>query len=148
MTTNRILVKQEDERVRFLAKVKKHNANTSIQTTHFLKKCAIIKSESSNSSGKEIDNPFKRGALTFDDYNYKMFNPFILVKNSGETRKQIMKLTEINLKQIGKVDIQTDQVIEDDAVASEALELQEEKRAGTEERHSRVFFTKKDIIKI
>ncbi len=34
-----------------------------------------------------------------------------------------MKLTEINLKQIGKVDIQADQVIEDDAVASEASEL-------------------------
>ena len=26
------------------------------------------------------DNPFKRGSMKFDDFNYKVYNPYILVK--------------------------------------------------------------------
>jgi hypothetical protein len=43
-----------------------------VQTTHFLKKCALDE--------ETLTNPFKRGALTFEDYNYSMYNPYILVK--------------------------------------------------------------------
>jgi len=27
-----------------------------------------------------MQDPFKRGSLTFEDYNYAVYNPFILVK--------------------------------------------------------------------
>jgi hypothetical protein len=54
---------------------KRLHADTAIQTTHFLKKCAM-------SSQHESVGAFTRGALTFEDYNYSMYNPYILLENS------------------------------------------------------------------
>ena len=34
------------------------------------------------------DHPFKRGVMTFEDFNYEVFNPFILVQ-AGEKLNQI-----------------------------------------------------------
>ena len=78
---------EEDQR---LSKIeisqKKLFADTLVQTTHFLKKCAInIEEEESEDEDDEkfeekvltsksnipsISHPFKRGAMTFEDYNY------------------------------------------------------------------------------
>jgi len=32
-------------------------------------------------------HPFKRGAMTFEDYNYSLFNPFILVENGIKEKR-------------------------------------------------------------
>lgn len=56
-----------------------------VQTTHFLKKCAILNDEDEGGSGS-LQNPFKRGALTFEDYNYAMYNPYILIDKDGKKR--------------------------------------------------------------
>lgn len=56
------------------------HSDCQVQTAHFLKKCAILKDEDEPQLGK---NPFKRGALTFEDFNYKMVNPHILKDTSG-----------------------------------------------------------------
>ena len=47
-----------------------------IRTTHLLKKCSV-RTHSTDS------NPFKRGALTFEDFNYSGHNPYILLKRSN-----------------------------------------------------------------
>lgn len=35
------------------------------------------------------NNPFKRGALTFEDYNYKMYNPYILVNDIDSSAEMV-----------------------------------------------------------
>ncbi len=38
------------------------------------------------SQRKSINShPFKRGAMAFEDYNYSLFNPYILVENGENT---------------------------------------------------------------
>ena len=32
------------------------------------------------------ENPFKRGSMKFDDYNYEMYNPYILVEEDKRGR--------------------------------------------------------------
>lgn len=64
-------------------------------TALFLKKCVKVpkvklKEQRDNTEDfersrilKQVDkmrqNPFKRGAMRFEDYNYNMYNPYILV---------------------------------------------------------------------
>lgn len=54
-------------------------ADTAIKTTHFMKRCVIVdKDEDKRSSAS---NPFKRGIMGFEDFNYSMFNPYVLVED-------------------------------------------------------------------
>lgn len=41
-------------------------------------------------------NPFMRGVMEFDDYNYKQFNPYILLKE-GDIERQKKKPSETNV---------------------------------------------------
>ena len=41
-------------------------------------------------------NPFMRGVMEFDDYNYKQFNPYILLKE-GDIDRQKKKPSETNV---------------------------------------------------
>ena len=33
------------------------------------------------------ENPFKRGSMKFDDFNYEVYNPYILVEERPEEKK-------------------------------------------------------------
>ena len=46
---------------------KKLAANSVIQTTHFMKKCVILNKDDSCNTP---NNPFKRGIMNFEDFNY------------------------------------------------------------------------------
>lgn len=91
MSNNPERVDQESYRINQISNQKKLHANTVVQTTHFLKKCVIQPlnavsnnydefGENTQNDGESRHHPFKRGAMTFEDYNYSLFNPYILVE--------------------------------------------------------------------
>lgn len=38
---------------------------------------------------KVLQHPFKRGAMGFEDYNYSLYNPYILVENKDKEVLQV-----------------------------------------------------------
>lgn len=71
--TQHLDIDSEDERLKKLQKFKP--LVNPIQTAHFLKKCVIMSSDE-----EHPQRPFKRGAMQFEDFNYAVFNPHILVQ--------------------------------------------------------------------
>ena len=58
-----------------------------VTTTHFLKKCVLMPTRQTEAEERVYqENPFKRGSMKFDDYNYEMFNPYILVQEEKKYR--------------------------------------------------------------
>lgn len=47
-----------------------------MQTTHLLKKCVLVP----KNQLQRADTAFKRGVMDFEDFNYDLFNPYILVR--------------------------------------------------------------------
>lgn len=77
----------EDKRISRIFLQKKSYADTLVQTTHMLKKCVVVpRAEMKNE--QLANSSFKRGAMQFEDYNYAMFNPYILL----ETREDELPL--------------------------------------------------------
>jgi hypothetical protein len=64
-------------------------SDTVVTTTHFLKKCIKVpKIEPTTDSQakrarvaveRQRIEPFKRGAMAFEDYNYEQYNKYILI---------------------------------------------------------------------
>jgi hypothetical protein len=69
-------------------------ADTAVTTTHFLKKCVRVPKlypetagSPDNLSKAEMEqaimiqqaNKFKRGAMHFEDYNYELYNKYVLI---------------------------------------------------------------------
>lgn len=56
-------------------------------TTHFLKRCIKIPKPPKDKTitlpniEKVKHDPFKRGIMRFEDYNYNMYNKYILIDN-------------------------------------------------------------------
>jgi hypothetical protein len=68
---------------------KKAFSETAVQTTHLLKKCIVqpvkdIYDQTQNTS-------FKRGVLQFDDFNYNMYNPYILIEKKLDIKADHVK---------------------------------------------------------
>ena len=82
---------EPDEELLRIQKIKdyrKLNADTVITTTHFLKKCVIVPNRATEQDERHNQmNPFARGSMKFDDFNYDQFNPYILVQeNKGKDK--------------------------------------------------------------
>ena len=61
------------ERIQKIKDYRKLHADTVVTTTHFLKKCVIVPNKPANEvEEKKLNkaNPFKRGSMQFDDFNY------------------------------------------------------------------------------
>lgn len=43
-------------------------------------------------SERQTSQPFTRGIMNFDDYNYKAFNPYVLVKEPTDPSEAINEL--------------------------------------------------------
>jgi len=59
-------------------------ADSMVQTTHLLKKSVMIPikyDDDGNVDEADAYNPFMRGVMEFDDYNYTMHNPYVLVED-------------------------------------------------------------------
>ena len=79
---------EEDyERIQKIKDYRKLNADTVLTTTHFLKKCLLVPTRQTEQEERTYqDNPFKRGSMKFDDFNYQMHNPYILVKEEKDKK--------------------------------------------------------------
>ena len=78
----RVDTEDEFDRVVRIKDYRKLNADTVVTTTHFLKKCIVVPNKQSDGEEKAIqDHPFKRGSMKFDDFNYQVYNPYILVED-------------------------------------------------------------------
>ena len=80
-------------------------ADTVIQTTHFLKKSIMIPiktdDEGHSSDHQNHYHPFMRGVMEFDDYNYKLYNPYVLLKEpDDENEKKRMARVDNMTKQM------------------------------------------------
>ena len=60
-------------------------ADSVVQTTHLLKKSVMIPinhdEEGQIEEVAHAYNPFMRGIMEFDDYNYAVHNPYVLVED-------------------------------------------------------------------
>ena len=60
------------QRIQRLKDFRKLNADTTVTTTHFLKKCVLMPGRQTEQEERYYqENPFKRGSMKFDDFNYK-----------------------------------------------------------------------------
>lgn len=69
----------EDKRISKIFLKKKSFADTVVQTTHMLKKCVVVPREEMKNEQLAFSS-FKRGVMQFEDYNYALFNPYILIE--------------------------------------------------------------------
>lgn len=75
---------QDQERLAKIKDFRKLHADTTINTTHFIKKAVMVPldldEEGQPQSPDNQQHPFMRGIMNFDDYNYKSFNDYVLVE--------------------------------------------------------------------
>ena len=86
-------------------------ADSIVQTTHLLKKSVMIPMKYDEDDNPiEIDayNPFMRGVMEFDDYNYAVHNPYVLVedpKHASPDRNKTLAPQAKPVTQPGDVDV-------------------------------------------
>lgn len=105
----------QQKRINKIHSKKRFYADTLVQTTHFLKKCAIIPPQRPQNDDEEGEtknyqmsksqiykHPFKRGALSFEDYNYDLHNPYVMIQNDEKCPETPVqeRLTEFRLEQL------------------------------------------------
>jgi len=111
------------ERIQRIKDYRKLFADTMVLTTHFLKKCVLVpfKHTKAAKAGTEskgyLDNPFKRGCMKFEDYNYSIINPYILIEdtnNSGPQQEGLVDLKSIAQKGPKLTEKQLEQNVSED----------------------------------
>ena len=75
----------EFDRIQKMKDFRKLYADSIVQTTHLLKKAVMIPIKYDDEGNQEevshAYNPFMRGVMEFDDYNYALHNPYVLVED-------------------------------------------------------------------
>jgi hypothetical protein len=82
-------IKAELERLGNLKEFRKLHADTTINTTHFIKKAVMVPFEIDEKGNEKVnethqEHPFMRGIMNFDDYNYKSFNDYVFLEEPTE----------------------------------------------------------------
>ena len=76
---------QEFDRIQKMKDFRKLYADSIVTTTHLLKKAVMIPIKYDEEGNQEevshAYNPFMRGVMEFDDYNYSVHNPYVLVED-------------------------------------------------------------------
>ena len=74
-------------RIQKMKEYRKLNADTVVTTTHFLKKCILVPTRQEEREEEALQkHPFKRGVMKFDDFNYEVYNPYILVQEVKQNK--------------------------------------------------------------
>ena len=75
-------------------------ADSTVQTTHLLKKSVMIPIKYDDEGNVEevahAYNPFMRGVMEFDDYNYTVHNPYVLVEDPKFLEQEAKNKTASN----------------------------------------------------
>lgn len=89
----------EFERIQKMKDFRKLYADSIVQTTHMLKKSVMVPIKYDEEGNQEdvghAYNPFMRGVMEFDDYNYAVHNPYVLVEDPKYAEEA--KLTKIDV---------------------------------------------------
>lgn len=101
-------------------------SDTHVSTAHMLKKCVIVPSKSLKKG--RANSSFKRGAMQFEDFNYDVFNPYILIDE--ETGDKDMRYEPKALEKSELKSICLPQYEHDELLATEKKNGQESSRAG------------------
>ena len=68
------------------------HVDSNINTTHFIKKSVMVPLKTDELGHpiepKNKNNPFMRGIMEFDDYNYSNLNDFILLEEPAMAEKR------------------------------------------------------------
>jgi len=87
----------ELERISKITDFKKGYADTVIQTTQLLKKSVIM--PGLQLKNQQITNSsFKRGIMSFDDYNYAAYNKYILIESKEKAMVDVDAMLTSNNK--------------------------------------------------
>lgn len=77
-------VAKDQQRINKIRDFRKLHADTVVNTTHFIKKSIMIPlavdDEGHQCEPQNLNHPFMRGIMQFDDYNYKQYNSFVLIE--------------------------------------------------------------------
>ena len=91
----------DQERINRIKDFRKLHADTIVNTTHLIKKAVMVPlftdDEGREAELSNVEHPFMRGIMNFDDYNYSHFNKFVLVPEP-ESLKERQKLKDQILK--------------------------------------------------
>lgn len=86
------------KRLKSISELKKTSADTLIRTTHFIKKSVMVPitltSKEDLQQPKRVMQPFMRGIMLFDDYNYKNLNEYVLIEEPIDENKKKIDLEE------------------------------------------------------
>ena len=96
--TAAIDIEVDVKRIKSISELKKTSADTLIRTTHFIKKSVMVPITMTSSDElqqpKKIMQPFMRGIMTFDDYNYKSLNEYVLIEEPSDPNKRKIDVEE------------------------------------------------------
>lgn len=89
-------IEQEFIRIQKMKDFRKLFADSVVQTTQMLKKHVMIKiPQDEEGNSEEVSNayhPFMRGIMEFDDYNYSVHNPYVLVEDPKFVEEELQAL--------------------------------------------------------
>ena len=94
---------EEDfDRIKKIKEFKKLHVDTVVNTTHFIKKSVmvpyVVDDDGQIHASENSKNPFCRGIMEFDDFNYKQFNDFVLIEDPKGTNTENMTKAQVNAK--------------------------------------------------
>lgn len=81
-------------RIQRMKDYRKLFADSVVQTTHLLKKSVMvpIKYDDDGSTDQaDAYGPFMRGIMEFDDYNYSIHNPYVLIEDPKDIEESLPK---------------------------------------------------------
>lgn len=84
------LIEEDTERLQQIVGSKKLFSDTTVNTTHFIKKSVMVPIKATLAGPEMPENqnhPFMRGIMQFDDYNYSNYNDYVLLKEPEEAAK-------------------------------------------------------------
>jgi hypothetical protein len=82
----------ENLRLKTIKDHKKLYGDTIVNTTHFIKKSVMVPLQT-DEEGIQVEpqnqeHPFMRGIMSFDDYNYKQYNQYVLIEEPYESARK------------------------------------------------------------
>ena len=86
---------EDMKRIANMPSYKKLHVDSMVCTAHLIKKSVmvpILQTEGKYAEPENIQHPFMRGIMTFDDYNYQNYNDLVLLEDPGNAdREKIIK---------------------------------------------------------
>ena len=120
---------EEYDRIQKMKDFRKLYADSIVQTTHLLKKSVMIPIKHDDEGNLEevahAYNPFMRGVMEFDDFNYAVHNPYVLVEDPNKTANY---KSPTNQRTFDKINLASDRTLDDDL-----MEPKRDKGGGSEQ---------------